>query len=125
MTTRNYRAEVMVLNVGRFAGSGVGHCPETPHNWECGHVPKLPKGYGPELSSHVESGELAEGERPGAQVAIAKSARHFIHRIRQDDVVPILQTYEGAGLGSAWRLLCRAPVFILQVNSVADLNDTA
>src|SRR5262245_59264420 len=112
------------LNVGRFAVLGVGHCPETPHNWECGHVPKLPKGYGPELSSHVESGELAEGERPGTHVAIAKSARHFIHRIRQDDVVLILQTYEGAEIGSAWRLLCRTPIFIPQVNSVADLNDT-
>jgi len=67
-----------------------------PHNWECGHVPKLPKGYGQELSSHVESGDLAEGERPGAHVAIAKSARHFIHRIRQDDVAPILRTEEVA-----------------------------
>jgi len=44
----------------------------------------------------VESGELAEGERPGAQVAIAKSARHFIHPIRQDDVAPILRTEDGA-----------------------------
>jgi len=35
-----------VLNAGRFARSGVGHCPETAHNWECGHVPELPKGYG-------------------------------------------------------------------------------
>src|SRR5262249_34617666 len=24
-------AEMTVLNAGRFAGSGVGHCPETPH----------------------------------------------------------------------------------------------
>ena len=114
-----------LLNVGRFAGRGVGYCPETPHNWECGHVPKLPKGYAPELSSHVESGELAVGERLGAHVAIVKSARHFIHHTRQDDVVLILQTYEGAGLGNAWRLLCRASIFIPQVNSVAELNDTA
>src|SRR5215510_10307751 len=70
---RNSGAEMMVLNAGRFARSGVGHCPETPHNRECGHVPKLPKGYGPELSSHVESGELAEGERPGAHVALQKA----------------------------------------------------
>src|SRR5215470_7106139 len=114
-----------VLNAGRFASSGVGHCPETPHNWECGHVLKRPKGYGPELSSHVESGELAGGERPGAHIAIAKSVRHFIRRIRQDDVVPILQTYAGTALGSASCLLCRDPIFIPQVNSVADLNDTA
>ena len=88
---RNHGVECRAI-----ARSGVGHCPETPHNWECGYVPKLPKGYGPELSSHVESGELAEGERPGAQVAIAKSARHFIHPIRQDDVAPILRTEDGA-----------------------------
>src|SRR5215813_15069663 len=127
MTSRNSQLPrlMTVLNAGRFARSGVGHCPETPHNWECVHVPKLPKGYGPELSLHVESVELAEGERPGAHVAVAKSARHFIHCIRQDDVVPILQTYEGAGIGSAWRLLCCTPIFIPQVNSVADLNDTA
>jgi len=88
---RNHGVECRAI-----ARSGVGHCPETPHNWECGYVPKLPKGYGPELSSHVESAELAEGERPGAQVAIAKSARHLIHPIRQDDVAPILRTEDGA-----------------------------
>ena len=29
----------------------------------------------------VESGELAEGERPGANVAIAISARRFIYQV--------------------------------------------
>jgi len=127
MTSRNSQLPrlMTVLNAGRFARSGVGHCPETPHNWECRHVLKRPKGYGPVLSSHVESGELAGGERPGAHIAIAKSVRHFIRRIRQDDVVPILQTYAGTALGSASCLLCRDPIFIPQVNSVADLNDTA
>src|SRR5215470_13767783 len=61
--------------------------------WTC---PGTPQRIWPELSSHVESGELAEGERPGAHVAIAKSAHHFIHRIRQDDIAPILRTEEGS-----------------------------
>jgi hypothetical protein len=61
-----------VLTVGRFAEWGVGNVPKRS-NWKCGHVPKISKGYGPELSSHVESGELAEGERPGAHVAGAKA----------------------------------------------------
>src|SRR5262249_738955 len=110
-----------VLNTGRFAWGvsqnapqlGVWTCPETPQRIWAGII----------VAFGIR--ELAEGERPGAHVAIAKSARRFIHRIRQDDVVPILRTYEGAGLVCAWRLLCRTPIFIPQVNSVADLNETA
>ena len=93
--------------------SGVWTCPKTPQRIWAGII--------------VACGiRRVSGRRaPWRPCCVAKSARHFIHCIRQDDVVPILQTYEGAGLGSAWRLLCRTPIFIPQVNSVADLNDTA
>jgi hypothetical protein len=30
MTSRNYRAEITVLNVGQFAGSDVGNVPKRP-----------------------------------------------------------------------------------------------
>jgi hypothetical protein len=35
----------------------------------------------------VESGELAEGERPGAHIAISISARRFIYQVNS---VPVL-----------------------------------
>src|SRR5262245_29462710 len=93
--------------------SGVWTCPKTPQRMWAGII--------------VACGiRRVSGRRaPWRPCCIAKSARHFIHRIRQDDIIPILQTYEGTGLGNAWRLLCRTPIFIPQVNSVADLNDTA
>jgi hypothetical protein len=33
---RNYRAELTVLSVGRFAGFGAGHVPEIPTESVCG-----------------------------------------------------------------------------------------
>src|SRR5262245_14295380 len=88
-------------------------CPETPQRIWAGIIVAC--------GTRGVSGRRA----PWRPCCIAKSARHFIHHIKQDDVVPILQTYEGTGIGSAWRLLYRTPIFIPQVNSVADLNDTA
>ena len=37
---RNRYDEMMVLNVGHFTGSGLGHCPETPHSVSRRHAPK-------------------------------------------------------------------------------------
>ena len=42
----NYCAEMTMLNVEHFADLGVGACPETPHSFDHGRVPKRPIGYG-------------------------------------------------------------------------------
>jgi DNA-binding response OmpR family regulator len=41
----NYRAEMTVLNAGRFTALAMGRCPETHHGWECRRVPKRPAGF--------------------------------------------------------------------------------
>ena len=42
---RNYRAEMMALNAGHFAGLGVGHVPKYLTVWESRRVPKRPTGF--------------------------------------------------------------------------------
>ncbi len=56
-----------VLNVGHFAGFGVGQCPEIPQHWECERVPECPTGF------------PAQEKRKGAQIR-AKAGRKFFSR---------------------------------------------
>jgi hypothetical protein len=41
----NYRAEMTLLNVGQFAGLGMGHVPKRPTICMCRYVPKRPIGF--------------------------------------------------------------------------------
>src|SRR5688572_16859245 len=45
-TRCNYGAEMMALNVGRFAGLGVGHVPKYLNIGECRRVQECHTGYG-------------------------------------------------------------------------------
>jgi len=77
----NYRAEMLSLNLWRFARSDVWHVPKRHKVWCVRVARNATQVMGRNYRRIVESGELAEGERPGAHVAIAISARRFIYQV--------------------------------------------
>ena len=72
------RCRIVMWQMVRGCGGNVPNCPKF---WDVGASRNATQVMGRNYRRIVESGETGEGERPGAHVAIAISARLFIYQV--------------------------------------------